>query len=43
MNSNEKQTYMEPECKVILVEMQQLIASSVEGYSDGDTSDWYRI
>lgn len=40
-NETEKNVYVQPECKVIQVEMQQMIAASNETYRRGNTDDWF--
>ncbi len=42
-NEFEKNVYVQPVCKVIDIDLQQMIAASTssEAYRDGDTNDWF--
>ena len=42
-NETEKNVYVQPVCKVVQVEIQQMIATSggTERYDEGNTEDWF--
>lgn len=42
-NETEKNVYVQPDCDVIQVHMQQMIATSggTERYEEGNTEDWF--